>query len=685
MKKLLQNKNLIIIIIFIIAASLFTIIFFSDDIKNAFSEPKEITSIEFTDNVISLKTNETYQLEYVILPKSYIEEDINYLTDDESVATVSKEGLITAVKEGTTIITLITQTGKTATVEVIVDEDKEEVVSFKPVIDVKTVTVSPNQIGMFVGETYNCSYTISPTNATDKTLMWETDDERIATVDDDGKIIARSSGKAMITIYNKEIIKASVVVNVYAKEVDLSDIELGINSLYLGIGETYQASIRYIPSNATYGKASYSSSNSLIATVDTNGVITAIKKGFTNISVTVDGITKKMLVNVTEKSSIIDIVSLSIASNITEVQVGEQATLIVDYTPSNATNTNFTYTSSDTSVLEVSNNGTIRGIKAGNATVLVKSANNKTVSIGINVTNSSSNPTDATLVLSTSLIQLKVGQSKKISATTLPTTLNQSMTWYSSNNSVATVDANGVVTINSAGSTTIAVVNSYGKTATVKVYGTYEDVSPETTAKEYALIAEFSEEKLKQIDEHLKSYIEYAGETASGISKNRAKVLAAAYFLVYNPYSKVAYQMGGVHERVGWNKYWNSPTSDPKYTLVGLDCAGFARWAFYQVFNTYVSFGESNGATRIFSATGLTASEIVSVAVPGDVLIKNKELNNSQYGHVSIVYSVDKQKGTFTVVHAAGVSAGGIVFTTYIKSAKTSYNYVLPMTKIYGD
>ena len=176
-----------------------------------------------------------------------------------------------------------------------------------------------------------------------------------------------------------------------------------------------------------------------------------------------------------QASSTISVTGVSLNKNSTTLVVGGTETLTATVSPSNATNKNVTWTSSNTSVATVSN-GTITAKKAGNATITAKTVDgNKTATCSVTV---NSNTVSVTSVsLNKNSLTLDIGETETLTATISPNNAtNQNVSWISSNTGVATV-SNGIVSAISSGTSTITVKTVDGnKTATclITVQGSTE-------------------------------------------------------------------------------------------------------------------------------------------------------------------------------------------------------------------
>ncbi|MEG1647365.1 MAG: Ig-like domain-containing protein [Bacilli bacterium] len=689
-KKQSKTKNLLIAIgisLLVIGITVFIILNMKDN-KTKQLEISNIEIIEFTDNIISLKPNETYQLQLDILPINHKEETILYLVNDESIISIDKKGLVKGLKSGNAVITAITKSGKTANLEAVVETENS--IIFEPTIPIKKIDIKDKKISLLTGNTYQIQYNILPNNATDKSIMWETTDARIATVTDKGLITARQVGKVVLTAYSSTI-STSISLNVISAPVTLSDIELNPTNMSLSIGDTYQMKINFIPSNTNNKNVTWISSNNNIVTVD-NGLLRAKNSGTVTITAISNNISKKSIINVKEKSQIIEITSLKLNQSNLEIKTNEQVQLSLTYLPKNATNNKFIWTTSNGQIVTVTNTGLIKGIKEGKTTIYVKSTNGRSSSIEITVKNEKpESDSDGTIkplevLLNFETLLLENGQQKKMRATVLPLNADQKVTWFTGADSIISIDSNGLITAKKTGKTTVSAFTSNGLIAKAMVTVRYPIISPSTASQISAPGSSISSAEISRINDHLANYIEESGEIAkaNGQSVNRAKVISAAYFLAYNPYYKISYNFSGKDSiGNGWFKNWGNKTNNPQYPVKGIDCNAFIRWAFYQVYNKDIS--TIGGEMRIRANAGLKTSDVAAVAQPGDVLRKDKELMGGASGHVAFVYSVDRANGTFSVIHAGG-SRIGVAITNYDhSSSRINYNYLYSMSSIYKD
>ena len=158
------------------------------------------------------------------------------------------------------------------------------------VYKVTGVTLSETTLTLDVGESDTLTATITPSNATDQNVTWSSDNESVATVDQNGRVTAVAQGGATITAaVDGKSAKCSVTVNA-AAPVPVTSVSLDKTSLELTEGKTAQLTATVEPNNATNKNVTWESSNTSVATVDANGLVTAVSAGTATITVTtVDG------------------------------------------------------------------------------------------------------------------------------------------------------------------------------------------------------------------------------------------------------------------------------------------------------------------------------------------------------------------------------------------------------------
>ena len=167
--------------------------------------------------------------------------------------------------------------------------------------------------------------------------------------------------------------------------IKVESVSLNVTNTELTEGEQTTLTATVNPSNATNKNVTWSSSDNAVATVD-NGKVTAVKAGTATITVTTEDGNKTATCKVTVKAKTYPVESVTLDKTEAELTEGEQTTLTATVNPSNATNKNVTWSSSDNAVATV-DNGKVTAVKAGTATITVTTEDgNKTATCKVTVT-----------------------------------------------------------------------------------------------------------------------------------------------------------------------------------------------------------------------------------------------------------------------------------------------------------
>ncbi len=225
----------------------------------------------------------------------------------------------------------------------------------------------------FTGSNISTSIAVPYTAATGSTRM---------------RVMMRNSSMETETpceLYDGEI--EDYMVNIIAAEVAVTGVKLSSSSLSLTPGKTASLTATVTPSYASNRDVTWSSGNTKVATVDANGVVTAIDEGSTIITVTtIDGHkTSTCTVTVTLTIPVTD---LTLNAKSYTLVPGEAAKLIATVIPSDATNQDVTWSSSNTDIATVDTNGIVTAKAAGIAVIVVTTMDGSiSHSCAINVVN----------------------------------------------------------------------------------------------------------------------------------------------------------------------------------------------------------------------------------------------------------------------------------------------------------
>ena len=424
-----------------------------------------IKTLKLNKTSTTLDTGKSETLVASITPTNASNKKLTWTSSNTAIATVDQNGKVTAKKAGTTTITVKTNDGSnlSTTCKITVKD---------PVIKVKSLKLNKTTTTLDTGKTETLKATVSPDNATNKKLTWSSSNTNVATVDQNGKVTAKKAGTVTITVKTTDDSNISATCKVTVKDpvIKVKSIKLSKTSTTLDVGKTETLVASITPTNASNKKLTWSSSNTNVATVDQNGKVTAKKAGIVTITVkTNDGSNLSATCKVTVKDPVIKVKSLKVNPSSLTLQTGKSSSVKAIISPDNATDKKLTWSSSNTSVATVDQNGKVTAKKAGTATIVVKTAN-LTASCQVTVIDPAIKV--KSLKVTPTTLTLDVGKSSSLKASVTPTNAtNKKLTWSSSNTSIATVDQNGKVTAKKAGTTTITVKTNDGsnKSASVKV------------------------------------------------------------------------------------------------------------------------------------------------------------------------------------------------------------------------
>ena len=146
---------------------------------------------------------------------------------------------------------------------------------------------------MYLGDKTQLFATVTPTNATNKGLIWASSNSKVASVDGNGNVEAKGIGTATITVYSRENghIKATTTVTVSEMKQDeilVNSINTKLDKLTLKVDEEINLNATVTPTNATNKGLIYSTSDKEVVTVDENG--TVIAKGVGTATVTIKSV-----------------------------------------------------------------------------------------------------------------------------------------------------------------------------------------------------------------------------------------------------------------------------------------------------------------------------------------------------------------------------------------------------------
>lgn len=391
-----------------------------------------VTGISLSETTVELKPGETHQLTATVLPQNASNAEVTWYSDKESVATVSQLGLVTGVGPGeTTVHAVTTDGGKMASCLV------------KVGTPVKGITLSVSSKTLYVGDpSLDISATLTPANATDKSLEWSSSDPEVASIAPGAALRAvikpLKPGKTTITATTKDGgFTASCEVTVKRH---VSGVSLNKASLTLYVGETESLAATVAPEDASDKTVAWSSDNSAVASVS-NGKVTANKPGTAVIKVVTNDLSKEAACTVTVKRHA---ESVELSQKEIKLYLGENRSLTATVLPSDASDKNVTWSSSNPNVATVSTAGNVVSKSVGTTVITVKTADGgHQASCHVTVLEPVVYATS--LTITPQALNMNIGESASLTLQMLPSNANEKLVWESDNESVARV-VNGDIT-----------------------------------------------------------------------------------------------------------------------------------------------------------------------------------------------------------------------------------------------
>ncbi|MBO4250750.1 MAG: Ig-like domain-containing protein [Paludibacteraceae bacterium] len=230
------------------------------------------TSVSLNKTSLTLYLGQSEILEATVSPET-ADPEVTWSSADATIATVDEFGEVTAIKAGSTKIKATSADG---------NKYKECSLTVKEY----DLTVSPTSKTLVVGETFTIQGKLNP--ADDEAIInWESSDESVATVDDNGEVTALKAGSATIKASTANSSKKPTC-NVTVKEATPKSVVLTPETASLDAGETLQLTATIDPESIQETAVKeWKSSKTAVATVDANGLVTAVAIGEAEIQLTV--------------------------------------------------------------------------------------------------------------------------------------------------------------------------------------------------------------------------------------------------------------------------------------------------------------------------------------------------------------------------------------------------------------
>ena len=428
------------------------------------------TGLQFTGDSVTLykgdPTKGQVQLKELLkmIPETSTDK-VTYTSRDDKIASVDKDsGLVTAVAAGKTYVMATTGSGRTNSIDIIVIDRVTEIKS-----DFKTATV-------YIGETLTITPTVLPETASEKNIKWTWEPydtggsasvslvEKVGSVD----VTGESEGMVILTgvSVDNESAKVSYLLNVKYKNPQYNTkVTLSPSTKYINVGKKFRVGRKVTGAYKGNKTLKWKSSKPKVASVDSNGNVKAKKVGKATITATCqDGSKAKGKMKVVVRQLV---TKIRMNRTSASIMIGKSVQLSVIITPANATVKGVTWKSSDTAIATV-DGGKVIGMSAGTVkiTATSKDAGKKKCYCWVTVTEPM--PVTNFTVTNESIVVAK-GKSVQAGITPNPVNTTDSISYWSDNPSVASVNSHGKISTHKVGQATIYAKSQNGVEAHVDV------------------------------------------------------------------------------------------------------------------------------------------------------------------------------------------------------------------------
>ncbi|MCM1531357.1 MAG: Ig-like domain-containing protein [Bacteroides sp.] len=402
----------------------------------------EIATVETTVGAGGLQVTAS------VLPENATNQNVTWKSSDETVASVSETGFVTPLKPGEATITVTTQEGGFSDTHTVTVD----------IVPVESVKLSLDTLSLvYNGSNFRLTATVSPSSASIKTVSFESSDESVATVNEYGWVWPQNIGEARVIARTANGGPTDTCV-VKVEEVHVAGIALANDTLRITDGRNKSLGVTFTPATVSNKNVSWLSTDETVATVTAS---------YNGASVKPAGNGETLIIARSEDGGFTDtcvvLVSNMVVNPATGVVVsnktltltlgGSGRMLTATVLPDTATNKNITWRSTDETVATVSAMGTVKAIAEGEALIIVTTVDGGfAATCTLTVKAKQVIPVEPEPIAVTE-VRLDIADSTlyidgtlALTATVLPdTATNKDITWRSTDEAVATVNAQGMV------------------------------------------------------------------------------------------------------------------------------------------------------------------------------------------------------------------------------------------------
>lgn len=332
-----------------------------------------LTSIKLDKTELTLKVGEEYAFKVIKNPETAPTPTYNWIVNDmganKVIGTIDNKGVFKALNVGQVNISVDVINSNMLPITA------HCLVTVEP-IKAEGLKLDQTELYLKAGESKTLTCSFIPEDTTDKELIWKSSDEKIATVTPEetsnkAKITTVGAGEAIITAYLKNDTKVSAQCKINIDPAKLENLTLKEKEKEVIQGESFTLTPVFIPEYATNKNITWSSSDEEIAKVDNNGNVTTINWGDCIIKATAEDGGFEAICKLAVKP--LPVESIAFSNYSYKVEIGGERQLNVKFTPENAGNKKIKWSTSNSIIAPIDENGLVKGNSTGWATITAES------------------------------------------------------------------------------------------------------------------------------------------------------------------------------------------------------------------------------------------------------------------------------------------------------------------------
>ena len=402
-----------------------------------------------------LKAGETLNLRAEVLPVTATDKTVTWSSITPEVASVDLVGKVTAHKVGKAIIKA-TAGGVSSTIEVTV----------LPTL-ATGIKLNRSTLALKVAGTAQLSVAFTPATTTNKEVTWKSSNVNIAKISPEGLVTALNLGECDIIATTKDSSNLSDICHLVVGETQAESITITPHGPFtLKIGEKIQFTAKVLPETTTNKSISWTSQTSAV-TIDQNGLAVAVAPVKNNWIEAINSAGQYDYVYITVLPNLVTAIETD--KSAVTLKMGESVKVNAKALPENATHKTLAWSSKDTDIATVDQDGNIKACALGETIVTVKATDGSEVAkiISVKVV---STPVESITIVGEGNTKLKAGETLNLRAEILPVTATDTiLVWSSSNEEIATVRDGLVTAHHQTGIVTITAASSNGIKGTINL------------------------------------------------------------------------------------------------------------------------------------------------------------------------------------------------------------------------